>query len=114
MSTELVMPSNHLILCRPILLLSSIFPSIRVFSFSRKREEKLTQGPTAWFTLEDVTLSEISQSQKDKYSLALSSPAETCAGVWGLILRVWVPAHSPNQGKQPLRQDLLEEPCAPA
>ena len=32
MSIELVMPSNHLILCRPLLLLSSIFPSIRVFS----------------------------------------------------------------------------------
>ena len=32
MSTELVMPSNYLILCRPLLLLSSIFPSIRVFS----------------------------------------------------------------------------------
>ena len=32
MSTELVMLSNHLILCRPLLLLPSIFPSIRVFS----------------------------------------------------------------------------------
>ena len=32
MSTELVMPSNHLILCRPLLLLPSIFPSNRVFS----------------------------------------------------------------------------------
>ena len=32
MSNELVMPSNHLILCRPLLLLPSIFPSIRVFS----------------------------------------------------------------------------------
>ena len=32
MSIELVMPSNHLILCRPLLLLPSIFPSIRVFS----------------------------------------------------------------------------------
>ena len=32
MSIELVMPSNHLILCRPILLPPSIFPSIRVFS----------------------------------------------------------------------------------
>ena len=29
---ELVMPSNHLILCRPLLLLPSIFPSIRVLS----------------------------------------------------------------------------------
>ena len=32
MSIELVMPSNHLILCRPLLLLPSIFPSIRVSS----------------------------------------------------------------------------------
>ena len=32
MSIESLMPSNHLILCRPLLLLPSIFPSIRVFS----------------------------------------------------------------------------------
>ena len=32
MSIELVMASNHLILCHPLLLLPSIFPSIRVFS----------------------------------------------------------------------------------
>ena len=32
MSIELVMPSSHLILCHPFLLLPSIFPSIRVFS----------------------------------------------------------------------------------
>ena len=32
MSSELVMPSNHLILCRPLLLLPSIFPSIRIVS----------------------------------------------------------------------------------
>ena len=32
MSIESVIPSNHLILCRPFLLLPSIFPSIRVFS----------------------------------------------------------------------------------
>ena len=32
MSIESVMPSNHLILCRPLLLLLSIFPSIKVFS----------------------------------------------------------------------------------
>ena len=31
LSIESVMPSNHLILCYPLLLLSSIFPSIRVF-----------------------------------------------------------------------------------
>ena len=32
MSIELMMPSSHLILCRPLLLFPSIFPSIRVFS----------------------------------------------------------------------------------
>ena len=32
MSIKSVIPSNHLTLCRPLLLLSSIFPSIRVFS----------------------------------------------------------------------------------
>ena len=32
MSIESVMPSNHLMLCHPLLLLPSIFPSIRVFS----------------------------------------------------------------------------------
>ena len=32
MSIESVMPSNHLLLCHPLLLLPSVFPSIRVFS----------------------------------------------------------------------------------
>ena len=40
MSIESVMPSNHLILCHPLLLLPSIFPSIRVFS----NESALTSG----------------------------------------------------------------------
>ena len=33
MCIEVVMPSNHLILCRPLLLLPLMFPSIRVFSY---------------------------------------------------------------------------------
>ena len=42
---ESVMPSNHLILCRPLLLLPSIFPSIRVFS----NESALhTRWPKYW------------------------------------------------------------------
>ena len=32
MSVDLMMPSNHLILCRPLILLPSILPSIRIFS----------------------------------------------------------------------------------
>ena len=39
-----VMPSNHLILCRPLLLLPSIFPSIRVFS----SESVLIRWPKYW------------------------------------------------------------------
>ena len=35
MSIELVMPSNHLILCHPLLLLPSIFPCIKVFPISQ-------------------------------------------------------------------------------
>ena len=37
MSIELVMPSNHLILCCPLFLLPSIFPTIRVFSHESAR-----------------------------------------------------------------------------
>ena len=45
MFIESVMPSNHLILCRPLLLLPSIFPSIRVFS----NESALrSRGPKYW------------------------------------------------------------------
>ena len=45
MSIELVMPSNHLILCHPFLLLPSIFPSIRVFS---KESVLHIQWPKYW------------------------------------------------------------------
>ena len=44
-SIELVMPSNHLILCRPLLLLPSIFPSIRVIS---KESTLNTRWPKYW------------------------------------------------------------------
>ena len=45
MFIELVTPSNHLILCNPLLLLPSIFPSIRVFS----SESALPiRGPKYW------------------------------------------------------------------
>ena len=44
-SFELVMPSNHLILCRPLVLLPSIFPSIRVFPNESVLHMK---GPKYW------------------------------------------------------------------
>ena len=45
MSIKLVMPSNHFILCHPILLLPSIFPSIRVFS---NESVLCNKGPKYW------------------------------------------------------------------
>ena len=45
MSIELVMPSNHLILCGPLLFLPSIFPSIRVFS---NKSALRTRWPKYW------------------------------------------------------------------
>ena len=45
MSIESVMPSNYLILCRPLLLLPSIFPSIRVFA---KESPLLIRWPKYW------------------------------------------------------------------
>ena len=45
MSIESVMPSNHLVLCCPLLLLPSIFPSIRVFS---KESTLRTRWPKYW------------------------------------------------------------------
>ena len=44
-STESSMPSNHLVLCRPLLLLPSIFPTIRVFS---KESVLPIKWPKSW------------------------------------------------------------------
>ena len=54
MSTESVMPSNHLSLCHPFLLPPSIFPSIRVFS----NESVLhTRWPKYWSSSFSISLS---------------------------------------------------------
>ena len=45
MSIELVMPSNHPLLCHPLLLLTSVFPSIWVFSYE---SELLIRWPKYW------------------------------------------------------------------
>ena len=45
MSIDLVMPSNYLILCRPLPLLPSVFPSIRVFS---NESAVRIRGPKYW------------------------------------------------------------------
>ena len=54
MSTESEMPSNHLILYRPLLLLSSIFPSIRVFS---NESSLCIRWPKCWSFSFSISLS---------------------------------------------------------
>ena len=102
MSISLVMPSNHLILCRPLLLLPSIFPGIRVFSSelalhirwpkywsfsfgispSNEYSELIYLGWTGWISLQCKGSQECSSAPQFKSinSLALSflySPALT-------------------------------------
>ena len=54
MSIELVMPSNHLIVCSPLLLLPSIFPTIRVFS---KESALHIRWPKFWSFCLNISLS---------------------------------------------------------
>ena len=66
MSIESVMPSNHLILCHPLLLLPSIFPSIRVFfSESAVRIRWPSTGASA-------SVSVLSKSIQDWFTLRLT------------------------------------------
>ena len=79
MSVESVMPSNHLILCHPLLLLPSIFPTIRVFfnesslcirwpkyrifsysiSLSNEYQDLSPLGWTGWISLQSKGLSRV-------------------------------------------------------
>ena len=103
MSIESVMPSNHLILCRPLLLLPSIFPSIRVFSndsalrirwpkywsFSfiispSNEHSALISFRMDWLDLLAVqgTLKSLLQHHSSLSILKLSSHPTTCWAVW--------------------------------
>ena len=106
MSIESVMPSSHLILCRPLLLLPPILPSIRVFSnesILRMRRPKywsfslsispsnehpgLTpSGWTGWISLQSKGLSRVfsnTRVQKHQFfSAQLSSPSNSHIHSW--------------------------------
>ena len=94
MSIELVMPSNHLILCRPLLLLPSIFPSIRVFS----NESTLhIRWPKYWSF-------SFSISHSNEYSGLISFRID-----WLDLLAVQGPQERTLQfGNQRLKRDLYE------
>ena len=105
MSIEWMMPSNHLILCRPPLLLPSIFPSIRVFSnesavcirwpkywsFSLKsvlpmNTQDWSLGWTGWISLQSKGLSRVFSNttvQKHQFfSAQLSSQSNSHIHTW--------------------------------
>ena len=89
MSTESVMPSNHVILCRPLLLLPSIFPNIRVFSNesvlhirwlkywsfsfntspSNEHSGQSPLGWTGWISLQSKGLKSLPQHHSSKASI---------------------------------------------
>ena len=110
MSLESVMPSNHLILCFPLLLLPSIFPSIRVFSESalcirQPKEQSLSisscnecSGLNSfrinWFVLLAVqgTLKEFSPAQFNSFMLNLHGSTLTFLYDTGktIALTIWI------------------------
>ena len=89
MSIELVMPSNHLILCHPLLLLPSIFPRIRVFSkesvlhircqstgvsssasvLPMNIQDWFPLGLTGWISFQSKGLSRVLQNYSSKASI---------------------------------------------
>ena len=65
MSIESVMPSNHLILCRPLLLLPSIFPSIKVFS---DESALCIRWPKYWSFSSNISPSVVLDMDDDSWS----------------------------------------------
>ena len=78
MSIESVMPSNHLILCRPLLLLPSVFPSIRIFS---NKFAVYTRWPEYWSFSFSLSLS-------NEYS-GLTSFRIDSHVIWWLLYWMW-------------------------
>ena len=74
MSIESVMPSNHLILCRPLLLLPSVFPSIRVFS---NESALLIRWPNYWHFSFSISPSN-EYSELIAFQFSFSSVTQLC------------------------------------
>ena len=87
MSIELVMPSNHLILCQPLLLLPSIFPSIRVFS--NESALCLRPGGKLWAPL----LYLCSSGNEQMFRAALKASLKLGSKHWHLWVRDVVQMH---------------------
>ena len=91
MSIELVMPSNHLILCCPFLLLPSIFPSIRVFSDKQTTCSSLELIKITMLFLTPKHSTTIHVCQGLRGSQSLTSHFKT-----GTVLSKWEQVRHPN------------------
>ena len=84
MSFESVMPSNNLILCRPLLLLHSIFPSIGVFSNESPFHSRWPKYCGPFQNLMDRQLENFSWNFIKKSIKFLSSSLSFFLGIWRL------------------------------
>ena len=106
-SIESVMPSNHLILCHPLLLLPSIFPSIRVFS---NESAVRIRWPKDWsFSFSIIPSSEYSgfiSFRMDWFDLAVREILKSQNK--GLIIRIPPPTSQNTLRKERPRRGGLE------
>ena len=96
-SIESVTPSNHLILCRPLLLLPSIFPSIRVFS---KESVLRIRWPKYWsFSFSISPSSEYSGLISFRMDYFDIPAQDFCPAIWSLYLISIILIYEHNAGQ---------------
>ena len=123
MSIESVMPSNHLILCHPILLLPSIFPNIRVFSnesvlcisigcesigvsasvsvLPMNIQDWFPLGWTGWISSQSKGLSRVFSNTTVQKSTMFSCSKKICEGRTGRL--IWVANRRMVSGPPPTK-----------
>ena len=104
MSIESVMPSNHLILCPPLLLLPSVLPSIRVFPSMWTQQSNKNIQRTCWGALCLPKGPSLHSSHQAAGSPLPWEHPSTCLHLWG--------AHS--GGSWPTLKACLDRNGAPA
>ena len=85
MSIESVMPSNHLIPCRPLLLLPSIFPSFRVFSNESAKVLELQHQSFQW-----IFSWKMSKSDRVLFSLNGLWLSHSLGKLWKIWCKRWL------------------------
>ena len=100
MSIELVMPSNYLILCRPLLLLPSIFLSIRVLSSELDLQGLLLMSSTGRGTSYSCTTSQLQTQLQTQLCDTGQDPADSSQ-----LVSCWA---WPTEGARAMRSDHLQ------